>query len=80
MITRPQKSTHSDRSTTGAVKEWTGFLVVNADRVVLGVYGSAIRDMAEELRQRLTSQFPGAKVQVITYTAPKRPHVGDTAP
>lgn len=56
---------------------WSGFLVVNSECRVLGVYGSALRQMAEEQRDIILSQHPLAQVKVITYISAQRPQVGD---
>jgi hypothetical protein len=75
--TKPTQSTHSNRTITSVVKEWTGYLVVNADRMVLGVYGSAIRGDADRQVAKLKAAYPFAEIRVLSVTMPKRPSVGD---
>lgn len=59
---------------------WEGFLVLNGDKIVLGVYGSAIRNMAEEQCDKLRKQFPSLVVDLKSHTSQVRPRVGDKLP
>lgn len=67
MLTRPK---------TRPTPDWEGFLVLNADKVVLGVYGSALYKMARQQVAKLRPHHPLATVKL--YVAKVRPSVGDT--
>lgn len=62
--------------TPNPAKVWHGFVVLNELGEVLGVYGSAIRSMADSLAQRLREQFPGSKIEVAPVELPFRPAIG----
>lgn len=66
------------RPKTRTPDPWEGYLVLNADSVVLGVYGSAIRDMAVAQADKLRASFPMCSIRVVTRTLTIRPRVGDT--
>lgn len=57
-------------------RTWHGYVVLNEVGEVLGVYGAAIRDMAEALAQRLREEFPQERIEVAPIELPFRPAVG----
>jgi hypothetical protein len=59
---------------------WEGYLVLNADNVVLGVYGSALREYAGQQADKIRSFVPCAEVKVKAFTGDIRPSVGDKVP
>lgn len=56
---------------------WEGFLVLAPDRVVLGVYGSALRFEAMKQRAKIRQHRRGARILVVSRTLDKKPSVGD---
>lgn len=65
------------RPKTRTPDPWEGYLVLNETGCVLGVYGSAIRDMAVAQADKLRASFPMCSIRVVTRTLTIRPHVGD---
>jgi hypothetical protein len=51
--------------------------IVVATGVIHGVYGSALKEMAETTADRLCKEVPFAGVKVITHNFQVKPSVGD---
>lgn len=55
----------------------TWHLILNADRRILGMYGSALLDMAKEKRTELLALFPSLVVNLVTRELMHMPRIGD---
>ncbi len=56
----------------------TWFVVLNSDLVVLGVWGSALSDLADEQVSKVQQQFPSVGCSKRLVSTVKRPRVGST--
>jgi hypothetical protein len=61
------------------MKRMTWYIIVNATRKCLAVYGSALRNEAEKRRDELRAKFPLAVVDLEEreFSIEQRPSVGD---
>lgn len=66
-------------SMTSASIALTWYVIINASRQCLAVYGGALRDMAEQKLAELRAQFPLALIDMEEreFSYPQRPHVGE---
>jgi len=59
--------------------KWNGFVVINpVTKQILGVYGSALKDMAETDAKNFALKFSFQVPQVLQIEASRRPRVGET--
>jgi hypothetical protein len=56
---------------------WEGFIVINSERMALGIYGSALGREARTQADTIRTNYPGTYIRVITRTMAVRPQVGD---
>lgn len=54
------------------------FILSNSDGIVLGVYGSALHDMATERGKAIKAEFPCCGIALHSITTKDRPFVGQS--
>lgn len=57
----------------------TWHIIINAERRILAVYGSALLDMAEQQQSELRKKYPLAVLDIETRDLVDRPCVGEIA-
>lgn len=69
---------HPKSSFKHAPTSWEGFLVLSGqDNYILGVYGSALQQIAQEQADKVLTLHPCADIRVVSRVLPKKPHVGE---